>query len=146
MINYIDLHSLIKAQVAKAKNIFTEKDIIESELKETFNLIKEAMSGEINFIFENEIDRYGDVVSTIYASNTKISKKHTILTYDFDNKKVFPVKITDSNDSSSLCNSLHEIKLFLERLISDDSFMIRLVTISKEIEKIDYNIDDDIPF
>lgn len=146
MNNNMDLHSLIKAQVAKAKNIFTEKDIIESELKETFDLIREAMSNEIIFIFENEVDRYGDVVSTIYASNHNTSKKHTILTYDFDNKTVFPVKITDSNDSSSLCNSLNEIKSFLKLLISDDSFMIRLVAISKEIENLDYSIDDDIPF
>lgn len=141
-----DIYELIKAQVDKATNLFTQKDIIENEIKEIFNRIKELMDDKIIFTFENETDRYGDEVTTVYATNLNITHKYTVITYDFDNKTIFPVKISDNNDIPWLCNNLEEVNNTMASLIKDDNFMIRLVAISKEINKTNYELDDDIPF
>lgn len=141
-----DLISLIKSQVNKATSLFSEKDLIENELREFFSIIKHTMTDDISFTFEAETDRYGDFVTTIYASNPFIIKKYTVLTYDFDNKTIFPLKISDMNDIPWLCHDLDEVKSALANIISNDDFMIRLVSISKEKDKNRPELDDDIPF
>lgn len=141
-----DIYDLIRSQVNKAKNLFTQKDIIENEIKEIFNNIGELMNDNIVFTFENETDRYGDPVTTVYAKNPNMSHKYTVITYDFDNKSIFPIKISDSRDIPWLCNDLDEVKKAMSSFIEDDNFMIRLVAISKEKNNQNYELDDDIPF
>lgn len=133
-------------QVDKATNLFTQKDTIENEIKEIFNSIRLLMNEKIIFTFEKETDRYGDEVTTVYAKNPASSHKYTVITYDFDNKSIFPVKINDDSDVPWMCNSLEEVNNAMASYISDDNFMIRLVAISKEKSNETYELDDDIPF
>ncbi|AIR59936.1 hypothetical protein LH23_04485 [Cedecea neteri] len=146
--NDINLTDLIKKQLEKVNSLFNEKNIIENEIKNTFSIIGSLMKEEIAFHFEKEIDRYDDEVTTLYASPKNSKSKYIIISYDFDNNSIFPIKIIDYSDNSWLCNNANDVKRALSSMISDDQFMIRLLAISKESNS-EKNIDifdDNIPF
>ncbi|OAZ46963.1 hypothetical protein A9Z41_06305 [Enterobacter cloacae] len=140
----MNLQELIKLQIDKANSLFSEKDNAEREIKQTFNTIKDFMPNEIEFIYKEEFDNYGDIVTTIYASNPSIENQYILLTYDFDNKSIFPLKISIFDGENWLCQCLKDVKSVLREIVSKDDFMVRLISISKEKgDLIDF---DDIPF
>lgn len=140
----MNLQELIKQQIDKANGLFSERDETEREIKETFNTIKEYMPNKIDFIYKEEFDNYNDLVTTIYASNPTIENQYILLTYDFDNKSIFPLKISMFDGENWLCQSLKDVKVVLREIVSRDDFMVRLISISKEKgDLIDF---DDIPF
>lgn len=140
----MNLQELIKLQIDKANGLFSERDNAEREIKQTFNTIKEFMPNKIEFIYKEEFDNYGDNVTTIYATNPSIENQYILLTYDFDNKSIFPLKISMFDGENWLCQSLKDVKSVLREIVSKDDFMVRLISISKE--KGDFIDFDDIPF
>lgn len=140
----MNLQDLIKLQIEKANRLFSEKDETEREIKDTFNAIKGFMPNKIDFIYKDEFDNYSDIVTTIYASNPTIEHQYMILTYDFDNKSIFPLKISMFDGQNWLCQTFKEVKNVLRDIVSKDEFMVKLISISKEKGNlIDF---DDIPF
>ncbi|HDS4947567.1 TPA: hypothetical protein QHX34_001878, partial [Klebsiella aerogenes] len=125
-------------------DIFSTKDEVENEIRGVFNTIKDLMPDKINFNYKAEIDNFSDTVTTVYATNPTIEHQYIVLTYDFDNRTIFPVKITLSDGQNWMCQTLDDVKGTLHDILSQDDFMIRLISISKEKGNlIDF---DDIPF
>jgi len=142
--NKINISELIKMNITKAKEIITSKEKSISLLFDALGEINNALGGNLEFIPSNMIDSDGDEITNISISNTNSRYSENLLWYYFNPEKIFPAMFSYQNIITARCNSIEDVALFIERLVTNESFMIKVVTISGMDEKTDDT--SEIPF
>lgn len=140
----LNISELIKANIAKAKEIISARDKSISLLFNAFDEINEALGGNLEFTTSNVIDNDGDEITRISVSNKNSRYSENLLWYYFNPEKIFPAMFSYQNIITARCDSIEDVVEFIERLVTDENFMIKVVTISSM-----NNSDDDaqdIPF
>lgn len=142
--NKINISELIKKNITKAKKIITSKEKSISLLFDALTEINNELGGNLEFISSNMIDSDGDEITNISISNTNSRYSENLLWYYFNPEKIFPAMFSYQNIITSRCESIEDVSIFIERLVTDESFMIKVVTISGMDEKKDDT--SEIPF
>lgn len=138
------ISELIKENITKAKEIITAKDKSISILMDAFREINEALGGNLEFSSSTMIDNDGDEITNVFISNVNSKYRENLLWYYFNPEKIFPAMFSYQNIITSRCNSIEDVVLFIKRLVTDESFMIKVVTISEMNETTEDSLD--IPF
>ena len=138
------ISELIRANITKAKEIITAKDKSISILMDAFREINEALGGNLEFSSSNMIDNDGDEITNVFISNANSKYRENLLWYYFNPEKIFPAMFSYQNIITSRCESIEDVVLFIKRLVTDESFMIKVVTISEMNETNENPFD--IPF
>lgn len=126
----INISELIRANIAKAKEIISARDKAISLLFNAFNEINEALGGNLEFTPSNIIDNDGDEITRIAVSNKNSRYSENLLWYYFNPEKIFPAMFSYQNIITERCESIEDVAVFIERLVTDENFMIKVVTIS----------------
>lgn len=140
----LNISELIRANIAKAKEIISARDKSVSLLFNAFDEINEALGGSLEFTASNVIDNDGDEITRISVSNKNSRYSENLLWYYFNPEKIFPAMFSYQNIITSRCESIEDVVEFIERLVTDENFMIKVVTIAS----MNNSEDDfqDIPF
>lgn len=136
------IKELIRENFTKSMSIINDKKITESLLMTALNEVVTILNGKIKFTTENIVDTDGDEIKRITVENTKNGYSETIINYFFHREKVFPVAFNYFNVIRMDCNNIDDVNSFIERLVSDESFMIKIIRVAENTDK----IDDEIPF
>ncbi|MGY0246903.1 hypothetical protein ACVFYI_04945, partial [Klebsiella michiganensis] len=67
-----------------------------------------------------------------------------LLWYYFNSEKIFPAMFSYQNIITARCESIEDVVEFIKRLVTDENFMIKVVTISSMNNSEDDS--QDIPF
>lgn len=129
--NSRDLSSIIRANISKAKEILDSKDKSISMLLKAFSEINSALNNKLEFILTDTIDNEGDEITNVSISNIINGYREHLLWYYFNPEEVFPAMFNYQNIITARCNDISEVDNFIERLISNQAFMIRVITISE---------------
>jgi len=129
--NSRDLSSIIRANISKAKEILDSKDKSISMLLKAFSEINSALNNKLEFILTDTIDNEGDEITNVSISNIINGYREHLLWYYFNPEEVFPAMFNYQNIITARCNDISEVDNFIERLISNHAFMIRVITISE---------------
>jgi len=129
--NSRDLSSIIRANISKAKEILDSKDKSISMLLKAFSEINSALNNKLEFILTDTIDDEGDEITNVSISNIICGYREHLLWYYFNPEEVFPAMFNYQNIITARCNDISEVDNFIERLISNHAFMIRVITISE---------------
>jgi hypothetical protein len=142
--NKINISELIRANIAKAKEIISARDKAISLLHNAFDEINQALGGHLEFISSNVIDSDGDEITRVVISNKNSSYSEGLLWYYFNPEKIFPAMFNYQGIIIERCESIEDVVVFIERLVTNETFMIKIVTISD----MNSNEDEtqDIPF
>ncbi|WP_336286987.1 hypothetical protein [Cronobacter dublinensis] len=140
----INISELIIANIAKAKEIISARDKSIRLLFNALDEINQALGGNLEFISSNVIDSDGDEITRIAITNKNSRYSENLLWYYFNPEKVFPAMFSYQNIITGRCESIDDVVVFIERLVTDESFMIKVVTIS-EMNSSEGNAQD-IPF
>ncbi|ELY5890011.1 hypothetical protein SNN87_004153 [Cronobacter sakazakii] len=140
----INISELIIANIAKAKEIISARDKSIRLLFNALDEINQALGGSLEFISSNMIDSDGDEITRIAITNKNSRYSENLLWYYFNPEKVFPAMFSYQNIITGRCESIDDVVVFIERLVTDESFMIKVVTISEMNSR--ENNDQDIPF
>lgn len=138
----INISELIRANIAKAKETISARDKSISLLFNAFDEINKALGESLEFTTSNIIDNDGDEVTTVVVSNKNSRYRENLLWYYFNPEKVFPAMFSYQNIITARCGSIEDVAEFIERLVTDESFMIKVVTISG----MNSSEGEDIPF
>lgn len=140
----ISISELIRINVAKAKEIIDSKSKSISILNDALQEINNAIGGKLSFEYSDVIDDDGDKITNISVSNIKSGYKEHLMWYYFHPENIFPAVFNYQGIINARCDSVEDVLGFVQRIVSNDSFMIKLVRIS---EMDNYKMfDDDIPF
>lgn len=126
----INISELIKANIAKAKDIISAREKSISLLFNAFDQMNEALGGSLEFTTTKLTDTDGDEITRIVASNKNSKYSEYLIWYYFDPEKIFPAMFSYQNIITERCESIDDVAVFIERLVTDESFMIKVVTIS----------------
>lgn len=126
----INISELIKANIAKAKDIISAREKSISLLFNAFDQMNEALGGSLEFTTSKLTDTDGDEITRIVASNKNSKYSEYLIWYYFDPEKIFPAMFSYQNIITERCESIDDVAVFIERLVTDESFMIKVVTIS----------------
>jgi len=138
-----NLTELIKINFEKAKSILSDKTLAESMLMDSLNEISILLRNKITFNKISEVDGDGDLINYIDVTNTESNYSENLIQYYFHAEKIFPVVIMYQNIIHERCENLSDVENFVKKLVSTESFMIRVIRVSEN----DYpKIDNDIPF
>jgi len=129
--NSRDLSSIIRANISKAKEILDSKDKSISMLLKAFSEINSALNNKLEFILTDTIDNEGDEITNVSISNIICGYREHLLWYYFNPEEVFPAMFNYQNIITARCDDISEVDNFIERLISNHAFMIRVITISE---------------
>jgi len=129
--NSRDLSSIIRANISKAKEILDSKDKSISMLLKAFSEINSALNNKLEFILTDTIDNEGDEITNVSISNIINGYREHLLWYYFNPEEVFPAMFNYQNIITARCDDISEVDNFIERLISNQAFMIRVITISE---------------
>jgi len=129
--NSRDLSSIIRANISKAKEILDSKDKSISMLLKAFSEINSALNNKLEFILTDTIDNEGDEITNVSISNIINGYREHLLWYYFNPEEVFPAMFNYQNIITARCDDISEVDNFIERLISNHAFMIRVITISE---------------
>jgi len=129
--NSRDLSSIIRANISKAKEILDSKDKSISMLLKAFSEINSALNNKLEFILTDTIDDEGDEITNVSISNIICGYREHLLWYYFNPEEVFPAMFNYQNIITARCDDISEVDNFIERLISNQAFMIRVITISE---------------
>lgn len=140
----LNISELIRANIAKAKEIISARDKSVSLLFNAFDEINEALGGNLEFTASNVIDNDGDEITRISVSNKNSRYSENLLWYYFNPEKIFPAMFSYQNIITSRCESIEDVVEFIERLVTDENFMIKVVTIASMNNS--ENDFQDIPF
>ena len=142
----INISELIRVNIAKAKEIISARDKSISLLFNAFDEINQALGGNLEFTSSNVIDSDGDEITRIAVSNKNSRYSENLLWYYFNPEKIFPAMFSYQNILTERCQSVEDVAVFIERLVTDENFMIKVVTISGMNSSKDEDEDEDIPF
>lgn len=126
----INISELIKANIAKAKDIISAREKSISLLFNAFDQMNEALGGSLEFTTSKLTDTDGDEITRIVVSNKNSKYSEYLIWYYFDPEKIFPAMFSYQNIITERCESIDDVAVFIERLVTDESFMIKVVTIS----------------
>ncbi|QXA94800.1 Uncharacterised protein [Citrobacter braakii] len=140
----LNISELIRANIAKAKEIISAREKSVSLLFNAFDEINQALGGNLEFTASNVIDNDGDEITRVSVSNKNSGYSENLLWYYFNPEKIFPAMFSYQNIITARCDSIEDVLAFIERLVTDENFMIKVVTISS----MNNSEDDaqDIPF
>lgn len=140
-----NLNELIRVNFERARRLMDDKAIAKSMIDDLLNQITITLENKILFTRSERTDNDGDLVTTIFIGNPKNKKKEAIISYYFNAETIFPAVMMYQNIIHQRCESIDDVSVFIEKLVSHESFMIKVIRVSEEIENpIDF--DDDIPF
>lgn len=142
--NKINISELIKANIAKAKEIINAREKSINLLFNAFDEINQALGGNLEFTTSTMIDGDGDEITKIAVSNKNSRYSESLIWYYFNPEKVFPAMFSFQNIIRERCQNIEDVAMFIERLVTNESFMIKVVTISGMNSSEDEV--DDIPF
>lgn len=137
-----NISELIKFNLERARKIMNDKVEAISLIENALFEISLALGGKLDFPSVDEIDDDGDHITAVFVVNNVSGYKEKLFWYYFHPEKVFPAMISYQNILVSRCGSMNDIVTFLENLISNDSFMIKVLRIS-EMNELPH---DDPPF
>ncbi|MEQ4513008.1 hypothetical protein [Dickeya zeae] len=139
-----NISELIRANIAKAKEIISARDRSISLLFNAFDEINQVLGGNLEFTTSNVIDSDGDEITRVEVSNKNSRYSENLLWYYFNPEKIFPAMFCYQNIITERCESIEDVVVFIERLVTDEKFMIKIVTISDMNSSEDET--QDIPF
>lgn len=128
------LTELIKRNFEKAKSILTDKVMAESMVMDSLSEIAFLLDGKVLFNKFSETDSDGDLITYISIENKKSGYTEGLIQYYFHAEKIFPVAMFYQNSIREQCNNLLEVENFIKRLVSNESFMIRVIRVSEQDE------------
>lgn len=140
----LNISELIRANIAKAKEIISARDKAVSLLFNAFDEINEALGRNLEFAASNVIDNDGDEITRVSVSNKNSRYSENLLWYYFNSEKIFPAMFSYQNIITARCESIEDVVEFIKRLVTDENFMIKVVTISSMNNSEDDS--QDIPF
>ncbi|AKL36322.1 hypothetical protein AB9K36_26785 [Klebsiella michiganensis] len=140
----LNISELIRANIAKAKEIISARDKAVSLLFNAFDEINEALGRNLEFTASNVIDNDGDEITRVSVSNKNSRYSENLLWYYFNSEKIFPAMFSYQNIITARCESIEDVVEFIKRLVTDENFMIKVVTISSMNNSEDDS--QDIPF
>ncbi|HCT5520078.1 hypothetical protein [Klebsiella aerogenes] len=140
----LNISELIRANIAKAKEIISARDKSVSLLFNAFDEINEALGRNLEFTASNVIDNDGDEITRVSVSNKNSRYSENLLWYYFNSEKIFPAMFSYQNIITARCESIEDVVEFIKRLVTDENFMIKVVTISSMNNSEDDSLD--IPF
>ena len=126
----------------------SDKERAESLLMSALDEISFALEGKIKFKTHDVIDKDGDLIKKVRVENTINNYDEAIINYYFHKEKIFPATFNYFNRIKMDCDSLADINTFIERIVSDESFMIKVIRVAENTEVInnDDNDNHSIPF
>lgn len=142
--NKINISELIMANIEKAKEIISAREKSINLLLNAFDEINQAVGGNLEFITSNNVDSDGDEITRIAVSNKNSRYSENLIWYYFNPEKIFPAMFGYQNIITQRCQNIEDVAMFIERLVTNESFMIKVVTISGMNSREDE--DQDIPF
>lgn len=137
-----NISELIKFNLERARKIMNDKVEAISLIENALFEISAALGGKLDFPSVDEIDNDGDLITSVFVVNNISGYKEKLFWYYFHPEKVFPAMISYQNIVAARCDGMNEVVIFLENLISNDSFMIKILRIS-EMNELPH---DDPPF
>ncbi len=140
----INISELIKANIEKAKKIINEREKSINLLTNAFDEINQALGGNLEFTSSTMINGDGDEITKIAVSNKNSRYSESLIWYYFNPEKIFPATFSFLNIIRERCQNVEDVAMFIERLVTNESFMIKVVTISGMNGGEDE--DEDIPF
>ncbi|WP_181945990.1 hypothetical protein, partial [Klebsiella pneumoniae] len=124
--------------------IISARDKAVSLLFNAFDEINEALGRNLEFTASNVIDNDGDEITRVSVSNKNSRYSENLLWYYFNSEKIFPAMFSYQNIITARCESIEDVVEFIKRLVTDENFMIKVVTISSMNNSEDDS--QDIPF
>lgn len=137
------LSELIKKNFEKARAILTDKVKAESMIMDSLAEIATLLENKIGFETFSEVDSDGDTINYIGIKNIKSGYTEGLIQYYFHAENVFPVMMFYQNTIREQCSNLVDVENFLKRLVSNESFMIKIIRVSEQDEPLS---STDIPF
>lgn len=138
------LIDIIRQNVEKAKKTINDKVKAESMIMDSLNEINRLLGNKVKFESYNEIDSDGDNIVYISVENNKSGYSESLIAYYFHAEKIFPAFMGYQNIIRESCNNLADVENFIKRLVSNESFMIKIIRVSEQDEA--PKASDDIPF
>jgi len=125
----ISISELIRLNVAKAKEIIDSKSKSISLVDDALIEINNALGGKLIFTSFEVVDEEGDDITKVSVANIKSGYSEHLLWYYFHPEKIFPSLFNYQNIIKTRCDSINDVADFVQRIVSNDSFMIKLVRI-----------------
>lgn len=138
------LIEIIRQNVEKAKKTINDKAKAESMIMDSLNEINTLLGNKVKFETYNKVDSDGDSIVYISVENSKSGYSESLIAYYFHSEKIFPAFMGYQNIIRESCNNLADVENFIKRLVSNESFMIKIIRVSEQDEA--PAASDDIPF
>lgn len=137
--NIIDI---IRDNLEKAKRVMNDKIKSESAIMSALNEISTLLNNKVIFPKTERLDNDGDLIINISVQNIDSGYTESLIAYYFHAEKIFPAVFNYQGLVRQSCQSIDDVNTFIERLVSNESFMIKIIRVAETDEK----PDDDIPF
>ena len=137
-----NISQLIKENLEKAQRIISDKSRAESIIFSALQEISKLLDNKVDFINDEIIDNDGDLIIRVRVRNKKTEYSHFLFSYYFHVEKIFPMMVNYQNILAERCNNIDEVYSFVEKLLSNESFMIKIILASES----DGVFDTDVPF
>lgn len=141
----LNMKLLIQEKYKAAMAKMDGKKDSEALINEALTEISELLEHKIIFKKLSVADQYGSRQTDVYVQNKENKYEEFVFSYEFETEKIFPVRMSYVNIITSFCSNVPEVATFMKEMISEETFMIKIIRVSEAIEN-PFNSDDDIPF
>jgi len=139
------MKSLIEEKYKAAMEKMDGKRNSEALIDEALTEIASLLLNKIAFKKLSVVDQYGSRQNDVYVQNLENKYEEFVFSYEFESEKIFPVRMSYLNILTSFCSSVPEVANFMKEMISEETFMIKIIRVSDALEN-PFNGDEDIPF
>jgi len=127
-----NISELIKQNISKVKRLIGDKERAEQLISSTMDEIAAALEFKVEFKIYSHVDKDKDTLYRVFVENVNSKKRLFILLYYFHQVNIFPLMMNYDAEIVKRCEGINDLEEYLERLVADESFMIKIITVAED--------------